>query len=118
MEYITEHNIKIIDINYKLHGCLVERDGRQYGCLLREHDGQWYFSIDDRCVWYLVKDDIDDTSTDNVTTLTLVGEDALLECNYCFKCDNCGGHFVIDSHPKYCPCCGLKVKRNTYENNR
>lgn len=56
MDWITEHNITIIDINYDTKACYVEHDGRRYGCPLRQHKGDWYFSLDDRCVWYIVKD--------------------------------------------------------------
>lgn len=55
MDWITEHNITIIDINYDTKACYVEHNGKRYGCPLRQHDGDWYFSLDDRCVWYLVK---------------------------------------------------------------
>ena len=56
MKYITDHNITILDIVYSTNSCLIEHNGRLYGCPLRQHNGEWYFSIDDRCVWYLVKD--------------------------------------------------------------
>ena len=56
MNWITEHDITIIDINYDTKACYVEHNGRRYGCSLRQHNGDWYFSLDDRCVWYIVKD--------------------------------------------------------------
>ena len=52
MKWITEHNIKILDIDYKTKTCRV----RLYGCPMRKHENNWYFSVDDRCVWYLAKD--------------------------------------------------------------
>ena len=55
MEWITEHNISILDINYDTKSCQINYHGRTYGCPIRQHDGDWYFSFDDRCVWYLVK---------------------------------------------------------------
>lgn len=56
MKWITEHNIKILDIDYKTKTCRVDYNGRFYGCPMRKHENNWYFSVDDRCVWYLAKD--------------------------------------------------------------
>ena len=56
MEWRTEHNIPIIEINYDTKSCLIKHNGRTYGCPLRQHNDEWYFSCDDRCVWYLVKE--------------------------------------------------------------
>ena len=56
MEWITEHNIPVIKVDYATKSCLIEHNGRTYGCPLRQHNGEWYFSFNDRCVWYLVKE--------------------------------------------------------------
>ena len=56
MNWITEHNIPILDINYDTKSCQINYHGRTYGCPIRQHNGEWYFSFDDRCVWYLVKE--------------------------------------------------------------
>ena len=56
MDWITEHNIKILDICYETKSCQIDYQGKTYGCPLRQHAGKWYFSFNDRCVWYLVKE--------------------------------------------------------------
>lgn len=56
MDWITDHNIEILDIDYKTKSCRVNYNGRFYGCPMRKHENNWYFSVDDRCVWYLAKD--------------------------------------------------------------
>lgn len=45
---------EVLDIRWETKSCYVyvkERDS-VYGASLRKHNGEWYFSIFDRCVWY------------------------------------------------------------------
>jgi len=55
MKWIVEHNIEILDIDYKTKTCRVNYNGKLYGCPMRKHENNWYFSVDDRRVWYLAK---------------------------------------------------------------
>ena len=57
MNWITKHSFEIIDISDDQKSCLVKLpDGRTYGCPVRKHDGHLYFSVDDRCIWYLIRE--------------------------------------------------------------
>ena len=52
---------KVLDINWDTESCYVyvsDRDSN-YGALLRKHNGEWYFSIFDRCIWYRIPKEVD-----------------------------------------------------------
>ena len=54
MEWIIEHSIPILELCYETKSCRINYHGRTYGCPIRQHNGKWYFSFDDRCVWYII----------------------------------------------------------------
>lgn len=59
MELITEHNFIVKDVNYDVKYCVV--DGITMSCPMLFLNGDWYFCIDDRYHWYLVKESKNDT---------------------------------------------------------
>lgn len=52
---------KIIDIGKDKKSCYVYVSERNacYGAPIRIHDGEMYFSIFDRCIWYRIPKEVD-----------------------------------------------------------
>lgn len=50
---------EILDINKDNKTCYVFAGGRYYGSPIRTHDGEMYFSIFDRCIWYRIPKEVD-----------------------------------------------------------
>ena len=49
---------KVIDINKDNKTCYVFAEGRHYGSPIRIHNGQMYFTIFDRDIWYRIPKEV------------------------------------------------------------
>ena len=49
---------EILDINKDNMTCYVFAEGRYYGSPIRIHNGEMYFSISDRCIWYRIPKEV------------------------------------------------------------
>lgn len=49
---------EILDINKDNKSCYVFAEGRCYDAPIRIHNGEMYFSIFDRCIWYRIPKEV------------------------------------------------------------